>query len=60
MSNIDQSTEFLSQDWWSQENLAMVLASSRDRIAKNFKNKDRKGGKHNKTTKKRKLRGGGH
>jgi dsDNA-binding SOS-regulon protein len=60
MSNIDQSTEFLSQDWWSQENLAMVLASSRDRIANNLKNKDRKGEKHNKTTRKRKLRGGGY
>jgi hypothetical protein len=58
MSNINQCTEFLSQDWWSQENSAMVLASSRDRIAKNLKNKDRKGEKHNKTTKKRKPRGG--
>jgi len=60
MSNINQCTEFLSQDWWSQENSAMVLASSRERIAKNLKNKDRKGKKHNKTTKKRKLSGGGH
>jgi hypothetical protein len=53
MSNINQCTEFLSQDWWTQENSAMVLASSRERITKNLKNKDRKGKKHNKTTMKR-------